>query len=364
MAKTRLQRLISPIRGAIDRAFTGGAIPEKKRNSLYKSLVYLLMGEPHILPDLRDFCLKAKREKSLVNLFLSLGTRIKLPQAIYARIAESASMTQVLKSWRITKGDIRLVNQIIRQAEINPYDEHHLLLRRHYSRSDFDWLAEVELRHESLEVVIQNQALEDMLLGAFETYRVPKSKKEPFSEVFGLVLGMTTSARSIKRGEGTHTRNFVHVEKAVPQIRAKSSSSSVTPSAHSLNALVEASGSLFPQLEIIGDYHSHPYRNYLELKKMKGWYASHEDAVSSASLSRDLVARKDRPHHMKVSLVIAIAEGRGNAIPEEMKDKKNLHHLKIGGCHVIVTAYRILSNGVMTTHNLVLRLPYQLRKAA
>lgn len=322
------------------------------------------MGEPHILPDLRKFCETAHKEKSLVKLFLALGTRIKLPQAIYARIAEAASMNQVLKTWNITKSDIRLVNQIIRQAEIDPYDEHHLLLRRHYSRTDFDWLAEVELKHESLEVVIQNQALEDMLLGAFETYRVPKSKKEPFSEVFGLMLGMTTSARTAKRGEGTHTRHFVSVEKAVPQIRAKSSSSSVTPSARSLNALVEASGSLFPQLEIIGDYHSHPYRNYLELKKFRGWYASREDAISSASLFHDLNARKERPHQMRVSLVIAIAEGRGNAVPDIMKDKKNLHHLKIGGCHVIVTAYRLLSNGAMTTTNLTLRLPYQLRKAA
>jgi hypothetical protein len=207
--------------------------------------------------------------------------------------------------------------------------------------------------------VIQNQALEDMLLGVFETYRVPKSKKEPFSEVFGLLLGMTATTRSVKRGEGTHTRHFVHVEKAVPQIRAKASPSSVTPSARSLNALVEAADSLFPQLEIVGDYHSHPYRSYLELKRLRGWSASREDAISSASLSRDLQTRKDRPHHMKVALVIAIAEGRGSAIPENVRDKTNLYHLKMAGCHVMISAYRILSNGGMTASNVTLRLPYQ-----
>jgi len=151
----------------------------------------------------------------------------------------------------------------------------------------------------------------------------------------------------------------VHVEKAVPQIRAKSSSSSVTPSARSLNALVEAADSLFPQLEIIGDYHSHPYRNYVELKRLRGWSASREDAISSASLCRDLQARKDRPHHMKIALVIAIAEGRGSAIPDNIRDKTNVYHLKMAGCHVMLSAYRILSNGGMTAANVTLRLPYQ-----
>lgn len=317
------------------------------------------MGEPTILPDLRHFCQQSEIEKSLEKLFLALGTTVKLPQAIYARIAESASLRQVLRSWNISRSDIKLVNQIVKEAQINPHDEHHLLLRKHYSPSDFDWLAEVEYKHESLEVILQNQALEDMLLGAFETYRVPKSKTEPFSEVFGILLGMTTSTRAAKRGEGTHTRHFVHVEKAVPQIRAKSNASSVTPSARSLNALVEAADSLFPQLEIVGDYHSHPYRNYLELKRLKGWSASREDAISSAALYHDLNSRKDRPHHMKVSLVIAIANGRGSAIPDRARDKNNLYHLKMAGCHVMITAYRILSNGAMTPRQVTLRLPYQ-----
>ena len=322
---------------AIDRACIERRISPRKRQSMYRSLLHVLMGEPRVLSNLSAFAHEAGKRHALDHLSKILGKRCKL--------------------WNITKSDLKLVESIAREAKVDPHDEHHLL-HRDYDSADLGWLAEVEMRHETVEVILDSQALEDMLLGVFETYKVPKSKKEPFSEVFGLCLGMASSNQVTKKGSGTLTRWFVYVEKAVPQIRAKSSQSSVTPSSASINALVETSNSLFPQLEIIGDYHSHPYRSYHQLKAYRGWKASSQDAESTEVLYRELKSSPPRKHRMRLSFVIAIAKGRATSHPEG-ENEPNILRFNMAGCHVYLSAYRILSNGSMTDKGVVLRRPYR-----
>ena len=162
-----------------------------------------------------------------------------------------------------------------------------------------------------------------------------------------------------QKGLGTHTKWFVYVEKAVPQIRAKASQSSVTPSGASIRALVETSNSLFPQLEIIGDYHSHPYRTNLQLKNYRGWEASPQDAESTEFLYRDLKGGSNRRHRMRVSFIVAIAKGRSSSTGPDGKTDPNILRFNMAGCHVYLTAYRILSNGSMTDRGVVLRRPYR-----
>lgn len=356
MPFTLLQRLISSMTHTIDRACEQGTISPRKRQSLYRSLLHLLMGEPYVLTNLGEFAAETGKSPALEHLFRILGKRCKLPQALHARIVQSVSLKNVQRAWNITKSDLELVSHIVKEAKVDPHDEHHLL-HRDYDSADLDWLAEVEAKYESVEVILDSQALEDMLLGVFETYKVPKSKREPFSEVFGLCLGMATSHRVTKKGTGTHTNWFVYVEKAVPQIRAKASQSSVTPSSASIRALVETSNSLFPQLAIIGDYHSHPYRSYLQLKNYRGWEASGQDAESTEVLYRDLRS-SHRRHRMRVSFVIAIAKGRSTT-HREHPDTPNILRFNMAGCHVYLSAYRILSNGSMTDRGVILRRPYR-----
>lgn len=349
---------MAPVTAAIDGAFRRGDITARHREKLYRALFYLLMGEPTVQPLLIDFCQHARRGRALERLYQAMGYRVKLPQALYSRHVSSMSIKNVQEAWGIATTDLALVSRIAKEAQVDPQDEHHLL-RRDYSPGDLDWLPQVELEHEEVEVILQSQALEDMLLGALETYKVPKSKKEPFSEVFGLCLGMASHHVTVKRGKGTRVKWFVYVEKAVPQIRAKASQSSVTPNAQSLKALVETSSSLFPQLEIIGDYHSHPYKSYHQLKSFRGWSASREDALSTQYLYRDLRTKTRRHHRMRVSFVIAIAKGRGTAVSDHMRGRPNVFHLNMAGCHLFIAAYRILSSGHMTDHGVVLRRPYR-----
>ena len=316
------------------------------------------MGEPLIPPNLIEFCNEQNLEPTLKRLFECLGTTCKLPQALHSRILKSVSLKRVQEIWGVSKSDLAVVAKIVKEADLDPEDEHHLL-HRYYESGDLDWLAEVENEQDEVDVIVSVQALEEMLLGVFETYKVPKSKKEPFSEVFGLCLGMASRNRVTKKGSGQKTKWFVYVEKAVPQIRAKSDASSVIPNAKSISALIETSQSLFPQLEIIGDYHSHPYHNAAQIRRYRGWEASGQDEADIALLYKDLKNLKQRKHRMRVSFVIAIGKGKASKNYKQNRKGNHVVRFAMAGCHVYISAYRILSDGSMSERGVILQSPYR-----
>lgn len=358
MPVTFLQRNVRRITDRIERLAIAGEISSKQRQNLFRALFYLLMGEPLIPDNLVDFCAREKLEPTLKRLFEALGTTCKLPQALHSRILKSVSIKRVQETWGVTKSDLALVKQIVKEADLDPQDEHHLL-HRYYESKDLDWFAEVENEQDEVDVIVSVQALEEMLLGVFETYKVPKSRREPFSEVFGLCLGMASRHRVTKKGAGQKTKWFVYVEKAVPQIRAKSDASSVIPNAKSISALVETSQSLFPQLEIIGDYHSHPYHSAAQIRRYKGWQASKQDASDIAVLYRELRGLKERKHRMRVSFVIAIGKGKATKGFNYNPSSQNVVRFNMAGCHIYISAYRILSDGSMSEKGVALQSPYR-----
>jgi hypothetical protein len=170
---------------------------------------------------------------------------------------------------------------------------------------------------------------------------------------------MASRNRTTKKGLGQKTKWFVYVEKAVPQIRAKSDASSVIPNARSISALVETSQSLFPQLEIIGDYHSHPYHTAVQIRRYRGWEASPQDETDIALLYRELKNLKARKHRMRVSFVIAIARGKASRRFRNASQSTNVVRFTMAGCHVYISAYRILSDGSMSEKGVVLQSPYR-----
>jgi hypothetical protein len=297
--------------------------------------------------ELAAFCKKERKHLVLKKLVDAIGRKVKIPQVLHASTTKNVSIRNAQAMWRVSDSDLKLVDKIARIAGVDPETEQHLL-RRYYSSVDLHWLAEVEHQLEEVEVIISSQALEDMLLGVFETYKVPKSKKHPYSEVFGLCLGMASRQKSTKKGQGTRTKWFVYVDKAVPQIRARSYTDSVVPNSKSIEAVVETASSLFPQLEIIGDYHSHPYRDVKDLKEAKGWEASKHDVADIYWMYRGLRNHPKRKHRMRVTFIIAIAKGRSSKQSSRLKGVSSVFRMSIAGCHVYISAYRILSNGIMT----------------
>lgn len=354
MARTYLQGLVRRMTKAFDLALSRKEISKAEHKALYKSLFFLLAGDPTIHPSFVTFCQKNRLRKAFEDLRFAVGREVKLPQALHARSTKNVSSRNAQEIWKVSKSDMALIEKIAEVAEVDAEAEHHLM-RRYYSSLDLHWLAEVEDELEDVDVIINAQALEDLLMGVFETYLVPKSKKEPFSEVFGLCLGMASRQKITKKGTGTRTKWFVYVDKAIPQIRARATYDSVTPNLRSIEAVVETASALFPQLEIIGDYHSHPYRDTDELKRAKGWEVSGADDEDVAWLYRNLREHPRRPHRMRVSFVIAIA--RGKEVRKGMANPKGLPsvlRMYVAGCHVYISAYRILSNGIMTKRGVAL----------
>src|SRR5580700_5069707 len=129
MPLTVLQRLITSLTQAIDLACERGEINLRKKQSLYRSLLHLLMGEPYVLSNLGEFAQEAGKGPALEHLFRILGKRCKLPQALHARIVQSVSLKNVQRQWNITKSDLELVQHVVKEARVDPYDEHHLLHR-------------------------------------------------------------------------------------------------------------------------------------------------------------------------------------------------------------------------------------------
>ncbi len=354
MARTRFQMEVLKIRDAIDVQRTRGDYTENQIQDIRYALFLLVVGDPKLRKELRPFCRKAKCEGALNWVKNCISREVKIPQALHARSIKKMSWSKVMNIWEVTRTDIALVERLAEEAAVFIEDELHLL-RKKYSSMELRWLGEVEEEMDEVEVVISRQALEDLLLGVLETYKVPKSKTEPFSEVFGLCLGMASRHKVNKKGIGTRTKWFVQIEKAVPQIRAKASRDSVIPNLKSIEAVVEAASNLFPQLEIMGDYHSHPYRTMQRMKDVHGWDASPSDATSVSELYAGLRNHPKRKHRLRVSFVIAIAKGRPSAsMPAVIRRRKNILHLNTAGCRIFISAYRILSNGEMTSHGVVM----------
>jgi len=354
MAKTYLQYLVAKITTAIDRSLAKGDISKSHRQELYKALFFLLAGDPEVRKELIEYCKQHRRYQVLVQIYKAVGVSVKLPQALHASSTKNVSIRKAQSIWKVSKSDLKLIEELAAVAQVDPEAEQHLL-RQYYSSSELHWLAEVEDELEDVEVIINTQALEDMLMGVFETYKVPKSKTVPYSEVFGLCLGMASRHKVTKKGAGTRTKWFVYVDKAVPQIRARGSIDSVTPNNKSIEAVVETASALFPQLEIIGDYHSHPYKNVKKLKACRGWEASEPDVDHIIELYKSLRENPSRQHRMRVTFIVAIAKGRNvNKPASNPAGLPNVLHMSMAGCHLYFSAYRILSNGVMTNRGVTL----------
>jgi len=116
------------------------------------------------------------------------------------------------------------------------------------------------------EVRLEARALQDLLLGAAEGYRVPQGKGFKYAEVYGLRFGGSRG----RPGRDDAREQLVHVSRVATQLRAKGTASSVMPNAKSMKTQLDVATQFFPHLEIVGDYHTHPYDSLSELKRCLG----------------------------------------------------------------------------------------------
>lgn len=186
---------------------------------------------------------------------------------------------------------------------------------------------------ERLRVRLESRALEDILLAAAEGYKVAPRQGYKYTEVFGLCFG------SVRRNAARADSHELHVNvgRVVTQMRARATAHEVMPNWKSLTAHLDVGDRFFPHLEVVGDYHTHPYKSLPALVSSAGWEYSPADEASLTEFISVVRARHNPP---LFSLVVAVAEG-GKVGKGPFRRKPNVVQVPVGDLFFVIGAYRI-----------------------
>jgi hypothetical protein len=302
--------------------------------------------------ELKTMCRKSYGAKGVLERIQSEITRdYALPKAIYDFWFLRTGESKALKRWKVKRRDFLMVKMLADSLGRQPgtfLDE--------VSPAETSWMAEVEREHVHVEVNLERQALEDMMLSALEAYRVPRRRKHTFTEIYGICLGTVREIKRGWKGRGDYYVYRVNVVRAATQIRARTSGSSAWPNERSLDAQVEAAEILFPYYEVVGDFHSHPYRTLRQIYRRKGWEYSVDDEAHNLGWVKRM--HESFGHHPRVGFIIAIAKAgkvrRGKAY---FLRRQFVIKTDLGSHHVFIAAYRILTDGTYSNKGIVLTCP-------
>ncbi len=196
----------------------------------------------------------------------------------------------------------------------------------------------VDMYFEQLTVHLDTRAVEDLLLVAAETRLVPLGRKSPFTEAYGCCYGNRKTQRLPGRPESVTT---VRVDRFTTQMRAVATSNSIEPNRQSHLVHHKVGELFFNHLELIGDWHTHPYHSLKRLKKVQGWKYSKDDSEQIEGWWDDV---RREGHSPRFSLVVAVAEG-GKIGRSSLRQASNRIRLTVGSLYVFIAAYRIDPNG-------------------
>ncbi|HKS13535.1 MAG TPA: hypothetical protein VJS90_10910 [Pseudomonas sp.] len=125
------------------------------------------------------------------------------------------------------------------------------------------------------QVIIEDHVLPQLLTSAIEAYEVShkaheRGRNNRNLETFGLLWGYALPVR-----KGLPARLVAVV--ATVETSALRHTNWVRPDFESIAMKRDFFGEYWPQLELIGTFHSHPYEDLTEVNDNKGWRASDED---------------------------------------------------------------------------------------
>lgn len=276
-----------------------------------------------------------------------LANRSALPEALCAHYRYQQSCNRVLDYYRVRQADWQYVHRLARQcgAELEA-----LTATVPYER--LDWHDELERRLVRVQMVLDPRALDDILVCALEAYLSPRRRKG--YEVYGITLGMYRDAPETRKGAGTMITRFVSVARAQPQLSAEAGPRHVEPNLRSLDAVTRAAATLFPQHQLIGDFHSHVFADLATLRSLKGWEPSEWDADFSTQWIDKM---RDLGHNPQVDLVVGIARCGRRTQRSHYKGLPHTLQASVGDCRFVIGAARILASGRYTRDGLSLSTP-------
>lgn len=263
----------------------------------------------------------------------------KLQRAWYEKCIYGTSKGTATSRWRVHKQEIRCLETLWTELKFG-LSQYRRLIRD----SKTSWRYAVDELHEDITIRLEDRAIGDILLLAFEGYAVPKGKGASFTEVYGICLGSTRSSEERRRGHGKHTSHYVHVRGVRTQVRAEGFADRVDYDLRSIEAQMAVMNYLMLGSDIVADFHTHPYENEKDLVKMKGWRYSDADEATMVPWVAQL---RDKHFSPKASIIMAVALGkRKMRAPGHIKP--NVVRFSIDKYHFYLAAYRICGDHYTT----------------
>lgn len=197
---------------------------------------------------------------------------------------------------------------------------------------------------EELCVALDPRAVEDMLLPAIESLSVHRpGPGGRYTETYGLCFGSKRDQTAIKGRMPT----IYHVSRVVTQLRAMATASSVSPNADSERVHIEIAEALFGHLDLIGDFHSHPYASVAKMQQSRGWEPSENDKQHFHQWAATKRVGDRRPRFF---LIAAMARGKRTGNRAKRTLRQNRLEFVVADVHVTISAWRVDIDGSVDKH--------------
>jgi hypothetical protein len=263
-----------------------------------------------------------------------------LTRAWYERQIYGTGRRSAASRWQVHSREIKFLENLWTELRYTR-DQYRALL----AKIKPVWCFDVDEIHEDIVIWLDDRAIEDIVLVALEAYAVPR-RGVRFTETYGMCFGSTKSTDEKRPGHGRHTTRYINVSSVHIQLRAECYSNKVTYDLRSLETQMAVATHFFPQLDIVGDFHTHPYKNVNELRSMKGWRYSGED---EAVIPTWVLPLQSMGYHPRTSLLVGIAKG-SQRITRPGRVTPNVVRFSIEKYHFYLACYRIIGNRYSDKH--------------
>lgn len=347
---TQLVKEVRELERRIEHTLASARNGARLRRRLGLELLGVLNGAGRfdLLPELvpRTSGLTERIEKRLRH-----KSNHNLARAIYANAFYGQSIESQLASGRLYRSEWGLVNRLARSLHVTPsYGQGSL-------EDPPEWMIDVDESHQRLRVWLREPALQDMLLAGLETFLVPAGSGRPSTEVYGIAFGSNRISRPARRRASQTTLADLNIERVCIQQRAEGSPSVVFTDKRSEYMQLAMAEELFPYWNLLGDFHTHTYKNLDQLLENRGWHYSRFDERVNIEWCARL---RQAGHRPRVALILALSRAARRARRSVEAWAGNMHVLRttIGDCHCFIAAYRIRPDGRYSTDGIELKCPH------
>lgn len=157
------------------------------------------------------------------------------------------------------------------------------------------------MNNQKTQIIIEDHVVPQLLTSAIEAYTVgdttsQSGNTESMLETFGLLWGYTLPER-----DGFPPR--VVAVMATVETSAYRHNGWVKPSLDSLGAKRDFFETFWPNLELVGTFHSHPYETLKDIEDVKGWESSEADERYWPHIHEEICSDINHLAHLIVSVV-------------------------------------------------------------